>query len=235
MHSVPRSPAPDLLADLRTKYSDWDQLEGVDRRQVRSALTADFGSICGYCEQSCVEPTRAERDDEESVDHFRPRRHFPDEWLNWANLIYSCRRCNQAKGSKWPTVGDYDNQRLEIIGRYQPVSEYICPNQSENEPQCETLFDFDVATGEIRPANVVDDAHWSMAYRTIADIDLNSIQPSQQSLPELRQQQTKFLEITLAETNDTELRSVIVDGFCRRGQPFSSFVLTYVRNKGFEG
>jgi len=95
MHSVLRSPEPDFLADLRTKYSDWSQLEGVDRRQVRAALAADFGVICGYCEQPCVEPTRAERDNEESVDHFRPRRIFPNEWMNWANLIYSCRRCNQ--------------------------------------------------------------------------------------------------------------------------------------------
>ena len=234
MHSVLRSPEPDFLAELRTKYSDWSQLEGVDRRQVRAALAADFGVICGYCEQPCVEPTRAERDNEESVDHFRPRRHFPDEWMNWANLIYSCRRCNQSKGSKWPTIGDYDNQRLAIISRYQQVAEYVSPSQSEHEPQCENLFDYYLATGEIGPAEAVDDAHWSMAYRTIVDIDLNSVFPSYQNLPELRRARVNFLETTLQQTDDPRLRAIIVKGLCQRSQAFSSFILVYARDNGYD-
>ena len=209
-------------------------MEAEERRLVRRALAEDFNRICGYCEQSCVEPTRAERDNEESVDHFRPRRLFPDDWLDWLNLIYSCRRCNQSKGSKWPTVDDYDNQRLASITRYQQISEYVCPNQSEHGPQCDALFDYSLATGEIRPTEDIDDAHWSMAYRTIDNMDLNSIQPSQQILPELRQQQIRFLEITLSEASDSELRSAIVAGFCRRNQPFSSFLLAYARSNGYE-
>ena len=74
------------------------------------------------------------------VDHFRPRRYFSGDWLNWLNLIYACRRCNQSKDSKWPTIGDADNRRLALIARYEHVSEYICPNQSDTQPLCETLF-----------------------------------------------------------------------------------------------
>lgn len=234
MHSIPRSPEPHFLPELLNRYSDWNQLEIAERRLVRGALAEDFNGICGYCERSCVEPTRAERDNEESVDHFRPRRHFPNEWLNWLNLIYSCRRCNQSKGSKWPTAGDYDNQRLARITRYQQVSEYVCPNQSEHGPQCDALFDYDLAAGEIGPANDVDDAHWSMAYRTIADIDLNSIQPSQQNLPELRKEWLRILETTLRRFSNPDERSAIVFGHCQRDQPFSSFVLAYARRNGFE-
>ena len=233
MHSIPRSAEPTISSYLRNRYSDWDQLEDLERRSVRAALAEDFERICGYCEQSCVEPTRAEEDNEESVDHFRPRRHFPDEWLNWANLIYSCRRCNQSKGSKWPTVGDYDNQRLAIISRYQQISEYVSPNQSESEPHCETLFDCNLATGEISPAEVIDDAHWSMAYRTIVDVDLNSVFPSYENLPELRRARLDYLEITLSRTDDPGLRAVIVNGFCQRSQAFSSFSITYARDNGY--
>ena len=232
MHSIPRSPEPAFLPDLRTKYSDWDQLEGAERRLVRAALAGDFGSICGYCEQECVEPSRAESDNEESVDHFRPRRQFPSEWLNWPNLIYSCRRCNQSKGSKWPTIADYDNQRLAIIARYQQVSGYVNPNQFGHEPQCETLFDYNLATGEISPAEDTNDAHWSMAYRTIVDIDLNSVFPSYQNLPELRRARLNYLETTLRQT-DSDLRGIIVNGLCQRNQAFSSFITTYAGINGY--
>ena len=233
MHSVPRSPEPEFLPSLRAIRSEYAQLEDMERRQVRGALAQDFSRVCGYCEQSCVETSRRERDNEESIDHFHPRESFPDESLDWLNLIYACRRCNQSKASKWPTVGDYDNQRLASITRYQQVSEYVCPNQYGDEPLCESLFDYNLATGEIEPASDVDDKYWSMAYRTIADIDLNSVFPSYQNLPELRQQQIELLEITLDETNDSELKSVIVAGFCRRNQPFSSFASTYAKTNGF--
>ena len=234
MHSIPRSPEPDFLLDLLTRYSDWSQLEPVERRQVRSALADDFSEICAYCEQQCVEPTRAERDNEESVDHFRPRRHYPNEWLNWLNLIYACRRCNQSKLSKWPTIDDRDNRLLARITRYEPISEYVCPNQSDTQLHCETLFAFNVATGEINPANDIDDAHWSMAYRTIVDIDLNSIQPGQLDLPELRKEWVKSLETTLNKAENPDLRSTIISGFCRRDQPFSSLAMSYARDHDFE-
>ena len=201
---------------------------------VRGALAEDFNGICGYCEQSCVEPTRAERDNEESVDHFRPRRQFPSEWLGWLNLIYSCRRCNQSKGSKWPTIGDYDNQRLGSISRYQQVSEYVCPNRSDTQPHCETMFVYVLQSGEIAPAEDLQDTGWSMAYRTIADVDLNSIQPSQQNLPELRKEWLRSLETTLRRISNPDERSAIVFGLCQREQPFSSFVLAYARRNGFE-
>ena len=207
-------------------------MEAEERRIVRSAVAEDFNGICGYCEQSCVEPTRAERDNEESVDHFRTRRHFPDDWLDWLNLIYSCRRCNQSKGSKWPTVGDYDNQRLASITRYRPVTEFVSPNQSENEPPCETLFEHNLATGEISPAEDINDAHWSMAYRTMVDIDLNSVSPSYENLPELRRARLNYLETTLQQT-DPDLRGIIVNGLCQRNQAFSSFITTYARIYGY--
>ena len=233
MHSIQRSPEPDFLAGLRTLRSEYEQLEDGERRRVRGELARDFNRICAYCERECVEPTRRERDNEESIDHFQPRQRFPEAWLDWLNLMYSCRRCNQSKGSKWPTDGDYDNRRLASIARYQPVTEYVCPNQSDTQPRCETLFEFDLATGEIGPANGVDDFHWSLAFRTIVDIDLNSIRHGQQNLPELRQRQIELVEITLRQVDDPSLEAAIVAGFSQRSRPFSSFVLTYARSNGF--
>ena len=223
-----------MLNDLRARRSDWEQLESGERRQVRAELAQDFSRICGYCEQSCDEPTRSERDNEESVDHFRPRSRFPGDWLNWLNLVYACRRCNQSKGSKWPAINDADNRRLATINRYEPVSEYVCPNASDAQPHPETLFTFNLNSGEIGPAHALDNENWSRAYRTIVDIDLNSNNPGQQNLPELRRLRRRLLEDTLRHFNDPDLRSSIVAGFCQRDRPFSSFVLTYAGSNGFE-
>ena len=234
MHSVQRSPEPAFLNALRSRLSEWEQLDNVERRRVRAELEEDFSRICGYCEQSCVEPTRAEKDDEESVDHFRPRRQFPDDWLNWLNLVYACRRCNQSKDSKWPSIDDADNRRLARIARYEHISEYVCPNQSDTQPLCETLFAFNLDTGEIAPVDDLDDANWSRAYRTIVDIDLNSITPGSHNLPELRILRRELLEETLRQANDPDLRSTIVVGITRRDQPFSSFMSAYARNIGFD-
>ena len=112
MHLVQRSPEPAFFAVLRAAHTQWNDLDGGNRKQIRDALVADFGPICAYCEQPCQTPTRSgDSFNEETIDHFRPRHWFPHLWLDWPNLIYACHRCNQAKGGSWP---GYDDQ-LSII------------------------------------------------------------------------------------------------------------------------
>lgn len=57
--------------------------------------------------------------------------------------------------------------------RYTSPSEYVSPNVSPGGRPAQGFFDFDVATGEIFPADDLDDLEWSLARRTIRDIDLN--------------------------------------------------------------
>ena len=184
MHSVERSPEPDFLAQLRNDRAKWDDLDGGDRRRIRHALAQDFGPICAYCEQRC-QPTRSRARteseeesataDEESIDHFRPRRWFPDLWLDWFNLVYACYRCNQSKADSWPVEDDTKNRLLTAAfsPRYVPVSEYVNPNGSNRQRPALEFFDFDFDSGEIRPSAQLDDQEWSMARRTIDDVDLN--------------------------------------------------------------
>ena len=163
------------MADLRATRQEWDDLDGGDRRRIRGALARDFGGVCAYCQQSCNPPTGKESPDpnEETIEHFRPRDGFPDERFDWLNLLYACYRCNQYKGNKWPKHGDSDNQRLTRFARYTPVSEYVNPNEADGRKPAQEFFSFDFATGEMRPAEELEDNEWSMAFRTIMDIDLN--------------------------------------------------------------
>ena len=233
MHSVQRSPEPDFLAALRVRYAAWEELQVEERRRVRFELAQDFQGICGYCEQLCEPTTPGQLDNEESVDHFRPRSRFPAEWLDWLNLVYSCRRCNQAKDNKWPVLDDADNLRLDRISRYRQVSEYVCPNRSDLQAAAETFFAFDVDNGEIRPVNDLAEAEWSVAFRTIFDLDLNS-STSGDDLPNQRVVERQLLDQTLLQVFDSNLRQVIVAGLVQPHRPFSGFMSAYAKAIGFD-
>ena len=235
MHSVQRSQEPYLLADLRTRHSSWEQLEPQERRAVRAALADDFNRVCGYCERDCRNPTLVQRGNEESVDHFRPRSRFPEQWLKWLNFVYACRRCNQAKGDSWPGYDDHlvDQWLIAEDARYTPVSEYVNPNEVHGQRSVGRFFGFDVETGEIGPSEQLDRREWSMARRTIRDIDLNSTAPGQDNLPELRKLARALLDETLQRVSDPGSRLAIVAGFVDKSRPFSTFMSKCARSMGY--
>ena len=175
MHSVQRSPEPEFLAELRSAYTNWDDLDGGDRRRIRDALFEDFGSTCAYCERRCEWPNRYRNSpNQETVDHFRPRYRFPALWLDWLNLVLVCHRCNQTKLGSWPEYDDQVNQVLaDANPRYNPVSEYVSPNEEPGHRTAQEVFLLTLRPGEMTGAEQLDDKEWSIAHRTIWDINLN--------------------------------------------------------------
>ena len=174
MHSTPRSTEPEFLAELRAGNSQWDDLTGLARQRIRNRLTQDFGEVCAYCQRLCNLPSRAQKPNDESIDHFRPRHKFPSLWLDWLNLIYACRMCNQNKDNKWPGGRDtYDEVTNRILSqadfRYSPVSEYVNPNEMDGQRQADEFFDFEVNTGRVTPSELLAPEEWSIAKRTIWD------------------------------------------------------------------
>ena len=232
MHSVRRSPEPDFFAQLRSVHSRWDELDGGERRRIRDALTRDFGEVCAYCEQVCDRVATRDVPNAERVDHFRPRSRFHDDWLNWHNLIYTCRRCNDSKGNKWPGYDDaITNMMLASTNpRYMPPSEYVNPNANESRRPANEFFDFDMDTAEILPADGLDDIEWSTARRTIWDIDLNDYIGDYDSnnLRYRRRYQRYLLIEGLNSREDTEERVGLITEFVRLDSPFSSFVRAYL-------
>ena len=245
MHSVRRSPEPEFIVQLRSAHSDWDDLDGGDRRRIRDALSEDFGFVCAYCEQFCqlTQPrgqTAGEettpRADEESTDHFRPRSLFPDLWLDWPNLLYSCHRCNQSKGTSWPVEGDVKNQLMSAVyrPRYTPVSGYVNPNFVDGQRPAQEFFDFDIETGEIKPADQIADFEWSMAHRTIDDIDLNDDLSGREAYdPDHLLNQRRYLLYLLIEQINAEptLLYQAMRTATLPDKPFSSFISAYLRQR----
>ena len=238
MHSVERSAEPDILAQLRSAHTRWDDLQGDERRCIRNALVQDFGTICAYCEQSCQSPTLYEQPNEESIDHFRPRspNRFPGQWLDWLNLVYACRRCNQAKGDSWPGFDDVlVNQMLSAEdSRYIPVSEYVNPSAVDGQRAAHDFFAFDAETGEIRPSSQLDEVEWSMARRTIRDIDLNHSglgENDESHLWNLRRRQRALLIERINGLDDFDAKLNIMLEFMLPDKPFSSFIRAYVMGR----
>ena len=233
MRSVLRSPEPDFLAELRATHSHWDELNGQDRGRIRAELTQDFGEICAYCQQLCNRPRPSglgERNSE-SIDHFRPRSHFQNLWLDWLNLIYACRECNQNKGNKWPGIGDsYDQYATKKLSsqdsRFVSVSEYVNPNDSVGQHPAQIFFDFDVATGEILPSEQLNHEQWSVARRTIWDLDLNS-----NYLRNLRLERLTWFIERLDSIGEFEGKLDVLFRFMLPRMPFSGFIRAYATTR----
>ena len=231
MHSVERSPEPPFIAAMQAAYSQWDDLNGDNRRRIREALRADFGQCCAYCENECRE-TGKPVGNSGTIDHFRPRSRFPKHWLAWLNLVYACRRCNDTKGNLWPKASDDVNLRLSCIIRYCPVSEYVNPSATPDQRAAQKFFEFHSEDGRIEAARHLEPNEWSMSYRTIADLDLNSdYQGTGDGLPYLRRERLDFIiqkvGNPLADPDIGQMVSVLRE-FMQPDKPFSSFVRAYV-------
>ncbi len=63
-------------------------------------LRVDFEFQCAYCRRHEFFFGGGEAAE---IDHFRPRRLFPELENVYRNLYWSCRKCNAVKGGTWPT------------------------------------------------------------------------------------------------------------------------------------
>ena len=230
-----------MLAELRAAGVAWDD-PAVQRARpdIRGELRKDFGSVCVYCGQSCKSPTGKINPDqnEETIEHFRPRKKFPGERFNWLNLLYACSRCNSHKSDKWPIDDDFINNILKRdYFRYTAVSGYVNPNESDDSKPAHEFFDFNFETGEMRPAEQLDDAEWSIAFRTIRDIDLND---AYSELRDYDQRHLRFQRRLQREALDRMIRGLDASGnsvlkdqvlrvFTLPRQPFSGFNFAYLK------
>ena len=242
MHSVQRSPDPAFLARLHSAYTRWEDLDGNDRRRIRDALALDFKEICAYCERLCgVSGPFGHSSNRATIDHFHPRVHFPDLWLDWPNLMYACHRCNQAKGGKWPGHDDQlVNERLETLtgGRYRRVSQYVNPNALAGQRPVSEFFSFNFEGGEMAPAERLDLEEWSMARRTILDIDLNDSKTSRNDPSQLCNRRLHWLNLVkqqLEQLPDIDAQVWIMRTFSQPDKPYSSFVSAFLAGDSSSG
>jgi uncharacterized protein (TIGR02646 family) len=69
----------------------------IQYRHYRDDLRQDFIQACGYCgdDDERADPSTFH------IDHFAPKKQFPELELAYANLVYACRFCNVGKSNHW--------------------------------------------------------------------------------------------------------------------------------------
>ena len=120
--------------------------------------------------------------------------------------------------------------------RYTPVSEYINPNEAEGRRPAHEFFGFDVDSGKIMPSELLDEVEWSIARRTIDDIDLNDERSGREAyepghLWYQRQYQAYLLTEALGTLEDFNSKVWMIREFTLPGKPFSSFVSAYLTDR----
>ena len=122
------------------------------------------------------------------------------------------------------------NSVLAAYERFTPVSEYVSPNALDGQLQASHFFDFDVETGEIVPADDVSDMDWSVALRTIRDIDLNDSTLGENDPNHLFNRRMGWLDQLIAKleaVDDFDALMNLMHAFTQPDQPFSEFVSAY--------
>jgi uncharacterized protein (TIGR02646 family) len=107
MISLPAIPKPteltkEVARELTARYKQegsavWKQ------KYITEALSKMSAHKCGYCECNIMEESKYLE-----VEHFHPKKLYPDEVVVWENLLPSCKRCNVKKG-------DHDTKAEPII------------------------------------------------------------------------------------------------------------------------
>lgn len=161
-------------SEWQPMYAD---LPGEIKESIRASLMAEQGYICCYCEIRLTERTS-------HIEHFAPRSRFPQESLDYQNLLCSCQReldrgeprhCGSLKG-------DWYDSRLLV---------------SPLDQGCETRFAY-TGDGRIIPA----DSHDQAAAATILRLGLD--------IPKLRDLRAKIIEPFLDDSlTDEDFRRFV--------------------------
>ena len=73
-----------------------------NRPDIKTALLKMSQQKCAYCEVRLAEESKYME-----VEHFLPKRDYPDLVIEWTNLLPSCKRCNGKKGNFDPAFNEF--------------------------------------------------------------------------------------------------------------------------------
>lgn len=110
---------------MRKKFRDFEIQRTCKKsyknyKSYKPYLRKDFGERCAYCNLKDTNITTWFE-----VDHFIPRDEFKDKWPEcdnlYDNLIYSCKKCNMAKGAQYK--GNIEDKIIKNDCFYNPVDD----------------------------------------------------------------------------------------------------------------
>ncbi len=132
MICVDRGPEPDGFASRadgwrgrfkKARQQNSDLTTSQFWSRVRSEMRSDaqvlydaFHGKCAYCEAKMAHVSSPQ------IEHYRPKKKFPDRTFDWNNWFLSCGRCNQ---KKWTHFPDCDGQPCLLDPTAEEPSEHL--------------------------------------------------------------------------------------------------------------
>lgn len=93
-----------------------------DYKEYREELEEDFYGLCGYCGKN-----QYAFNERFEIDHFAPKKKFPERKNDYSNLVFSCSKCNKHKLNKWVTDDPYVSVK-DNCGFIDPASDAFDEN-----------------------------------------------------------------------------------------------------------
>ena len=244
MHTVNRP------ADVPAELVNLANSGGADFGPLARPLHEVFAGVCAYCERTTGDDDSDLNTRFFTCDHFEPRHllchhdpavgqcsdnpppHSADCLIyDWANLVYACRSCADAKGGQWPRLGDSAN------GYIDPS----CDPAASDAPNA--VFIYDTNSGRIFARDGLSEITRNNAQRTIDDLALNERRgPRHQgtryaakdrriNLAELRGQWVKRLQETLDRIGSAgpDVVGYVIGEHINPSCRFSSICLQFVQ------
>jgi uncharacterized protein (TIGR02646 family) len=199
MKYIPKGHEPATFSDWKAQANEnwkptWNTLRGSEKSGVHQALLQEQGYICCYCGMRIDLNTS-------HIEHFKPRKHFPELALDYKNFLSSCPGEGQDNAEGILRNPDPNQLETPILGEHcghQKASWYNPDlTVSPQTPNCADYFRY-TGLGEILPTD--DLALHSAAQETIRQLRLNH--------PKLEASRRSALQGIVAILSDSSISSV---------------------------
>jgi len=158
MHFVKRSACPKILEDNQEEWTKpWmahyckipyqpakkPASSHWLKNDIRLLLIEDFHKNCGHCGINITKsknPDTKTHVDKGDVDHFLPKRRFPEKTYDWLNYIWSCKSCNQSKKETYPLLNPCSEEDCQQIVFIEDTGEYVLSDAVKNDKNWQLKF-----------------------------------------------------------------------------------------------
>ncbi len=123
------------LPKIASAWED-DNIRAISQELRRDILLKEQNLLCAYCEKEIDESRESS-----NTDHFKTRNLFPEETLNYHNLLISC----NSKGKSCSSSKDSQKSSLKQKDDYANIVNPTIENPDD-------FFDY-LTTGEVIPKN----------------------------------------------------------------------------------
>jgi uncharacterized protein (TIGR02646 family) len=172
MKYIQKGHEPAKFSDWKAQANEnwqptWDTLRGSEKSDVHQALLQEQGYICCYCGMRINLTTS-------HIEHFKPRKHFPDLALDYNNFLSSCPGEGQDNAEGALQKPGLNQPESPILGKHcgHQKSSWYDPalTVSPQDPNCADHFRY-TGLGEILP--VADPLSNAAAQETIKQLRLD--------------------------------------------------------------